>query len=72
MRVEAFDFTLPQDRIATEPLAQRGAFDLIARLCGEGYEALVETGVGAPPTLRLRPAIRPLRLVARSVPASAS
>jgi 7-carboxy-7-deazaguanine synthase len=27
-----------------EPLAQRGAFDLIARLCGEGYEVLVETG----------------------------
>jgi len=27
-----------------EPLAQRGAFDLIARLCEEGYEVLVETG----------------------------
>ena len=27
-----------------EPLAQRGAFELIARLCEEGYEVLVETG----------------------------
>ena len=27
-----------------EPLAQAGAFDLIARLCEEGYEVLVETG----------------------------
>src|SRR5918997_1512154 len=27
-----------------EPLAQRGAFDLIARLCEEGYEVLIETG----------------------------
>lgn len=27
-----------------EPLAQKGAFDLIERLCGEGYEVLIETG----------------------------
>lgn len=27
-----------------EPLAQRGAFTLIERLCDEGYEVLVETG----------------------------
>jgi len=27
-----------------EPLAQAGAFDLIARLCEEGYEVLIETG----------------------------
>jgi 7-carboxy-7-deazaguanine synthase len=27
-----------------EPLAQRGAFELIERLCDEGYEVLVETG----------------------------
>src|SRR5438445_2645295 len=27
-----------------EPLAQREAFDLIKRLCGEGYEVLIETG----------------------------
>src|ERR1051325_4129136 len=27
-----------------EPLAQREAFGLIARLCDEGYEVLVETG----------------------------
>jgi len=27
-----------------EPLAQAGAFELIARLCEEGYEVLVETG----------------------------
>jgi len=27
-----------------EPLAQREAFDLITRLCDEGYEVLIETG----------------------------
>ena len=27
-----------------EPLAQKGAFDLIRRLCDEGFEVLVETG----------------------------
>ena len=27
-----------------EPLAQREAFELIRRLCGEGYEVLIETG----------------------------
>lgn len=27
-----------------EPLAQRGAFDLIARLCEESFEVLIETG----------------------------
>ncbi|HEX8559524.1 MAG TPA: radical SAM protein [Pyrinomonadaceae bacterium] len=27
-----------------EPLAQKGAFELIRRLCDEGYEVLVETG----------------------------
>ena len=27
-----------------EPLAQREAFDLIKRLCDEGYEVLIETG----------------------------
>ena len=27
-----------------EPLAQREAFDLIRRLCDEGYEVLIETG----------------------------
>jgi 7-carboxy-7-deazaguanine synthase len=27
-----------------EPLAQRNAFDLIKRLCDEGYEVLIETG----------------------------
>ena len=27
-----------------EPLAQKGAFELIRRLCEEGYEVLVETG----------------------------
>jgi 7-carboxy-7-deazaguanine synthase len=27
-----------------EPLAQREAFDLIERLCNEGYEVLIETG----------------------------
>jgi 7-carboxy-7-deazaguanine synthase len=27
-----------------EPLAQKAGFDLIARLCDEGYEVLVETG----------------------------
>ncbi len=27
-----------------EPLAQREAFDLIARLCEDGYEVLIETG----------------------------
>jgi 7-carboxy-7-deazaguanine synthase len=27
-----------------EPLAQREAFELIARLCDEGYEVLIETG----------------------------
>src|SRR4029078_8548364 len=27
-----------------EPLAQREAFDLINRLCDEGYEVLIETG----------------------------
>jgi len=27
-----------------EPLAQREAFDLIKRLCGEAYEVLIETG----------------------------
>ena len=27
-----------------EPLAQREAFDLIKRLCGESYEVLIETG----------------------------
>jgi 7-carboxy-7-deazaguanine synthase len=27
-----------------EPLAQREAFDLISRLCDEGYEVLIETG----------------------------
>jgi 7-carboxy-7-deazaguanine synthase len=27
-----------------EPLAQRGAFELVRRLCEEGYEVLVETG----------------------------
>ncbi|HEX7177657.1 MAG TPA: radical SAM protein [Pyrinomonadaceae bacterium] len=27
-----------------EPLAQAGAFELIARLCEEGYEVLIETG----------------------------
>ena len=27
-----------------EPLAQREAFELIARLCEEGYEVLIETG----------------------------
>ena len=27
-----------------EPLAQRAAFDLITRLCDEGYEVLIETG----------------------------
>jgi 7-carboxy-7-deazaguanine synthase len=27
-----------------EPLAQREAFNLIERLCSEGYEVLVETG----------------------------
>ncbi len=27
-----------------EPLAQRGAFELIRRLCDEGFEVLVETG----------------------------
>jgi 7-carboxy-7-deazaguanine synthase len=27
-----------------EPLAQREAFDLIKRLCGEDYEVLIETG----------------------------
>lgn len=27
-----------------EPLAQREAFDLITRLCGENYEVLIETG----------------------------
>ncbi|HEY9284665.1 MAG TPA: radical SAM protein [Pyrinomonadaceae bacterium] len=27
-----------------EPLAQAGAFDLIRRLCDEGYEVLIETG----------------------------
>src|SRR3989440_12813419 len=27
-----------------EPLAQRAAFEVIARLCDEGYEGLIETG----------------------------
>jgi 7-carboxy-7-deazaguanine synthase len=27
-----------------EPLAQKGAFELIRRLCDEGYEVLIETG----------------------------
>lgn len=27
-----------------EPLAQKGAFDLIRRLCEEGFEVLIETG----------------------------
>jgi 7-carboxy-7-deazaguanine synthase len=37
-----------------EPLAQKKAFDLIARLCDEGFEVLIETG-GYVSTARLDP-----------------
>ena len=39
------DFGCPLVEITGgEPLAQREAFDLIRRLCDEGYEVLIETG----------------------------
>jgi 7-carboxy-7-deazaguanine synthase len=42
-RVREFDCRLVEVT-GGEPLAQREAFSLIARLCDEGYEVLVETG----------------------------
>jgi len=42
-RVRDFDCRLVEVT-GGEPLAQREAFSLIARLCNEGYEVLVETG----------------------------
>jgi 7-carboxy-7-deazaguanine synthase len=41
--VRAFGCTLVEVT-GGEPLAQREAFDLITRLCDEGYEVLIETG----------------------------
>jgi 7-carboxy-7-deazaguanine synthase len=39
------DFACPLVEVTGgEPLAQREAFDLIRRLCDEGYEVLIETG----------------------------
>src|ERR1041385_4649291 len=39
------DFGCPLAEVTGgEPLAQREAFDLIRRLCDEGYEVLIETG----------------------------
>jgi 7-carboxy-7-deazaguanine synthase len=39
------DFNCPLVEVTGgEPLAQREAFDLISRLCDDGYEVLVETG----------------------------
>jgi 7-carboxy-7-deazaguanine synthase len=42
-RVRAFGCRLVEVT-GGEPLAQRGAFELIERLCDEGYEVLIETG----------------------------
>lgn len=42
-RVRAFGCPLVEVT-GGEPLAQREAFDLIARLCDAGYEVLIETG----------------------------
>jgi 7-carboxy-7-deazaguanine synthase len=42
-RVREFDCNLVEVT-GGEPLAQREAFDLIRRLCDEGYEVLIETG----------------------------
>ena len=42
-QVRAFECNLVEIT-GGEPLAQREAFDLIKRLCGEGYEVLIETG----------------------------
>ena len=42
-RVREFDCNLVEVT-GGEPLAQREAFDLIKRLCDEGYEVLIETG----------------------------
>lgn len=39
------DFDVPLVEVTGgEPLAQREAFDLIAKLCDAGYEVLIETG----------------------------
>lgn len=39
------DFNVPLVEVTGgEPLAQREAFDLIAKLCDAGYEVLIETG----------------------------
>jgi len=42
-RIEGFGCRLVEVT-GGEPLAQREAFDLISRLCEEGYEVLIETG----------------------------
>ncbi len=42
-RVKEYDCRLVEVT-GGEPLAQKGAFALIARLCDEGYEVLIETG----------------------------
>ena len=42
-RVRAFGCRLVEVT-GGEPLAQAAAFDLVARLCDEGYEVLIETG----------------------------